>query len=245
MSGFRVAQLAALFAALLPLLASAETKLTLEEAVSTALEKNPVRKAAVFEKRATSADVEQARSALLPQINFAEAYQRGDDPVFVFSGKLRQRRFSSADFALNQLNTPLPFGNLPDEHLLVDASAVADLDVRRVDHRRRTDRHVRPQAQRRRADEAQKAQLGICADLENAVAKGETWTRNSKLNLGPIGSYTGKYTYKYEGQDEKNKDLAKISVETTLTYEPPVDCTVSAIAPACSSVSERIVPRSR
>ena len=92
MSSSRVAQLAALFAALLPLLASAETKLTLEEAVSTALEKNPVRKAALFEKRAASADVEQARSALLPQINFAEAYQRGDDPVFVFGGKLRQRR---------------------------------------------------------------------------------------------------------------------------------------------------------
>ena len=48
----------------------------------------------------------------------------------------------------------------------------------------------------------------------NAVAKGDTWKKESTLNLGPIGSYKGKYTYKYEGQDEKNKDLAKISVET-------------------------------
>jgi hypothetical protein len=55
----------------------------------------------------------------------------------------------------------------------------------------------------------------------NAVAKGDTWKRESKLNLGPIGSYKGTYTYKYEGQDEKNKDLAKISVDTVLTYEPP------------------------
>jgi hypothetical protein len=55
----------------------------------------------------------------------------------------------------------------------------------------------------------------------NAVAKGDTWTRETKLNLGPIGSYTGTYKYKYEGQDEKNKDLAKISVETTLKYEQP------------------------
>jgi hypothetical protein len=57
----------------------------------------------------------------------------------------------------------------------------------------------------------------------NDVAKGDTWTRESKLNLGPIGSYKGSYKYKYEGQDDKNKDLAKISVETTLTYEPPAD----------------------
>jgi hypothetical protein len=51
--------------------------------------------------------------------------------------------------------------------------------------------------------------------------KGETWEKESSLNLGPIGSYNCKYTYKYEGQDDKNKDLAKISVETTLTYKPP------------------------
>ena len=54
-----------------------------------------------------------------------------------------------------------------------------------------------------------------------AVAKGETWTRESNLNLGPIGSYKGTYKYTYEGQDEKNKDLARIGVETTLTYQPP------------------------
>jgi len=57
----------------------------------------------------------------------------------------------------------------------------------------------------------------------NDVAKGDTWTRESKLNLGPIGSYKGNYKYKYEGPDDKNKDLAKISVETTLAYEPPAE----------------------
>lgn len=57
----------------------------------------------------------------------------------------------------------------------------------------------------------------------NEVAKGDTWKRDSTLNLGPIGSYKGEYTYKYEGQDEKNKDLAKISVTTTLNYQPPTD----------------------
>jgi outer membrane protein TolC len=104
--------LAILFASLaFSLLAVAEARLTLEQAVTTALENNPGRKAAVFEQHAAAADSKQARSAVFPQIGFAEGYQRGNDPVFVFGGKLRQQRFRSADFALNLLNTPTPFGN--------------------------------------------------------------------------------------------------------------------------------------
>jgi len=53
------------------------------------------------------------------------------------------------------------------------------------------------------------------------VAKGETWTRASTLSLGPIGSYKGTYKYTYEGPDDKNKDLARIKIETTLAYEKP------------------------
>jgi len=56
---------------------------------------------------------------------------------------------------------------------------------------------------------------------KEAVAKGQTWTRNSELSLGPIGSYKSVYTYTYEGQDTTNKDLAKIKVDTTLTYVAP------------------------
>src|SRR5262249_46542312 len=55
------------------------------------------------------------------------------------------------------------------------------------------------------------------------VAKGDSWTRTSTLSLGPIGSYKGDYKYTYEGQDDKNKDLAKIKIDTTLTYQPPTD----------------------
>ena len=47
----------------------------------------------------------------MPHLNFSETATRGDDPVYVFGSKLRQQRFATADFALNQLNTPLPFGN--------------------------------------------------------------------------------------------------------------------------------------
>jgi outer membrane protein len=95
----------------LPLAAFAQTNLTLEQAVTTALEKNPTHKAAVFEQRTVATDTKLARSALLPQIGFAEGYQRSDDPVFVFGSRLRRRSFGAADFDLNRLNTPTPFSN--------------------------------------------------------------------------------------------------------------------------------------
>ena len=61
----------------LPVAALAQAKLTLEQAVTTALEKNPVRKAAVFEQQAASADIKLARVCrCFPSISFAEAYQR-------------------------------------------------------------------------------------------------------------------------------------------------------------------------
>ena len=85
--------------------------ITLQHAINIALEKNPERKAALADTRAASADVREARSFLLPHVAFSETATRGNDPVYVFGSKLRQRRFTTADFALNVLNTPTPFGN--------------------------------------------------------------------------------------------------------------------------------------
>ena len=85
--------------------------LTLPQAVRIALEKNPLRKAAIADTRISSADVREARSFLMPRVMFSEAATRGNDPVYVFGGRLRQQRFTSDDFSLNKLNTPLPFGN--------------------------------------------------------------------------------------------------------------------------------------
>ena len=76
-----------------------------------ALEKNPLRKAAIAEERAAGAGVREARSALLPQLTFSESAMRGNDPVYAFGTRLRQRRFTAADFGLNRLNTPTPIGD--------------------------------------------------------------------------------------------------------------------------------------
>jgi outer membrane protein TolC len=84
---------------------------SLQQAVEIALEKNPLRKAAVADTRVASADVREARSAFMPRLTFTETATRGNDPVYVFGSKLRQQRFTAVDFSVNKLNTPLPFGN--------------------------------------------------------------------------------------------------------------------------------------
>ena len=85
--------------------------LTLHDAATIALEKNPLRKAALADTKAASAGVREAQSFLMPHVTFSEQATRANDPVYVFGSKLRQRRFTSDDFALNKLNTPLPYGD--------------------------------------------------------------------------------------------------------------------------------------
>jgi hypothetical protein len=53
-------------------------------------------------------------------------------------------------------------------------------------------------------------------------APGESWTRKTTLDMGPIGTYNNEYKYTFEGKDDKTKQ-DKIKVETTLTYVPPGD----------------------
>ena len=94
-----------------PLVAQTATPLTLPQAVSIALEKNPLHKAALADTRISTAAVREARSPLLPKITFGESAVRGNDPVFVFGSRLRQQDFTLADFALNRLNRPTPISN--------------------------------------------------------------------------------------------------------------------------------------
>jgi hypothetical protein len=61
------------------------------------------------------------------------------------------------------------------------------------------------------------------------VKKGDTWPKESKLDMGPIGKYENKFKYTYEGPDKDKKD--KISVETTLTYTAPDEKTAAGGLP--------------
>ena len=89
----------------------AQQSITLSDAVRIALEKNPIRKAAIAETLIARSGIKAARSGLLPKIMFSESATRSNDPVYVFGTRLRQQKFTAADFALNSLNTPTPIGN--------------------------------------------------------------------------------------------------------------------------------------
>jgi len=49
----------------------------------------------------------------------------------------------------------------------------------------------------------------------------DSWSRNSTLDMGPIGKYDNNYKYTFDGKDPKDDKLQIIKVETTLKYKEP------------------------
>jgi outer membrane protein len=89
----------------------AQDPLTLRQAIEQALGHSPEAAVARADGQEARAAATQVRTQLLPQLNFTEDISRGDDPVYAFGTRLRQRQFTQADFALNALNRPQPIGN--------------------------------------------------------------------------------------------------------------------------------------
>jgi len=86
--------------------AVAQTPLTVTEAIARARAHNPDAGASAAAEREAVERLTQARAGYLPKVDVAESWQRGNQPVFVFSSLLAQRQFTAADFALNALNHP-------------------------------------------------------------------------------------------------------------------------------------------
>ncbi|HEU4926906.1 MAG TPA: TolC family protein [Vicinamibacterales bacterium] len=91
--------------------ASAQSALSLAEAIRRARTQNPDVGTAAATEREAAERVTQARGGYFPRVEVAESWQRGDHPVFVFSSRLAQRQFSPADFALDALNRPAATNN--------------------------------------------------------------------------------------------------------------------------------------
>ena len=89
----------------------AQEPLTLRQAVLAALGQSPEAAMAHAGNQEAKSAATMARIQLLPQLNFTEDISRGNDPVYAFGTRLRQRQFTQADFALNALNFPQPIGN--------------------------------------------------------------------------------------------------------------------------------------
>ena len=90
---------------------SAQSSLSLSEAIRRAKTHNPdVGSAAAAEREAVER-ITQARGGYFPKVDVAESWQRGNHPVFVFGSLLAQRQFTAADFALEALNHPAATNN--------------------------------------------------------------------------------------------------------------------------------------
>ena len=85
---------------------SADTPLTLDDAIARALRQNPAVRATEAAGEEAAARARQARAGWLPRLEVSESWQKGDQPVFVFGSLLAQRRFTQNDFRLDALNHP-------------------------------------------------------------------------------------------------------------------------------------------
>jgi outer membrane protein TolC len=125
--------LAALFVAL-P--ASAQSSLSLSEAIARAKARNPDARSAEVAEREAAERVTQVRGGYFPKVDLGESWQRGNSPVFVFSSLLAQRQFTSSNFALDALNHPAATDNfraaLSVEQSLFDRTIPANLRAARI-----------------------------------------------------------------------------------------------------------------
>jgi outer membrane protein TolC len=107
---FRRATAAALLLAIAGA-ASAQDALSLSDAIGRALATHPSVRAAEAAGREAESRVDQAQAGWFPRIDIVEGWQRGNQPVFVFSSLLSQRQFTAANFAIDALNHPDPVSN--------------------------------------------------------------------------------------------------------------------------------------
>jgi outer membrane protein TolC len=94
----------------MPLGGAAQEPLTVDAAVQAAIAHNASLRAARAGLDEAAAHATEARSGYYPRLSVSEAWQRGDDPVFVFSSLLSSRQFAASNFAIDALNHPDPVG---------------------------------------------------------------------------------------------------------------------------------------
>jgi outer membrane protein TolC len=85
---------------------ASDRELSLARAVEIALAESPLIKASGHEVAEAAAGVDRSRAAFLPRLDLGESFTHSDNPVFAFSSRLNQGRFTAADFAVDRLNDP-------------------------------------------------------------------------------------------------------------------------------------------
>ncbi|MCC7009775.1 MAG: TolC family protein [Acidobacteria bacterium] len=101
---------AGLLLVLLAAPARAQDVLTLAQATQQAFARNAALRASQAEVDERGARASEARAGWFPRVSVAESWQRGDQPVFVFSSLLASRRFAAENFAIDALTHPNAIG---------------------------------------------------------------------------------------------------------------------------------------
>ena len=83
--------------------ALAQTPLTLDDAMTRARGETADARTLASAIAEADARVQRAQSGFWPRVDVSETVQRGNQPVFVFSSLLSQRRFTAANFAISAL----------------------------------------------------------------------------------------------------------------------------------------------
>ena len=86
--------------------ARAQDAISLKAAVLFAIGQNKSLEASAAARNGAQTRVTQARSGLLPKVNYSESWTRSNNPVFVFGSLLSQRQFGSQNFEIGSLNSP-------------------------------------------------------------------------------------------------------------------------------------------
>lgn len=150
--------------------------LSLADAVRAAQKQHPSIKAADARLNAAALQREQAQSGYLPKVNYMESYQRSNNPVFVFSSLLAQRRFTERNFAIDTLNNPASVNNfqsvLSAEQTLFDAG-VTKRNIESADLRKQLSAEEKRQLEMNLAAGAARAYLGVLLTEEGLRVAGE------------------------------------------------------------------------
>ena len=85
--------------------------LTLEDAIRRAQGETPDARALGSSIEEAAARIQRTQSEYWPRVDLIESVQHGNQPVYVFSSLLSQRRFTAANFAIPALNHPDPVTN--------------------------------------------------------------------------------------------------------------------------------------
>lgn len=160
--------------------------LSLRDAVARAMQQNPRLEAMQALEGAAAERVNAAKSGYLPQVNYQEMMQRGNNPVYVFGALLTQRQFTENNFAIRSLNRPDFLNNfqsmLTVDQVLFDAGRTRNA-VRGAEIGRQTEEHRTRAAELGIMQRVLEAYLGAKLG-EAALAAAEESVRSAEADLG-------------------------------------------------------------